>query len=292
MYLKNQRGAILIMAIGIVIFVLILGLLFINILTTDVRVAAGSENATIALYIAEAGISYALPMLDYDSSWRNGVTMNFNGGSFTVSISDETEGVLLIISVSNYKGSRRTVKVRVKMGNWPMFKYDPERTAYNTPQHYVARELRRRWYFTAGGQIRSSPAVDRNMVVFGSNDNRVYCVRAGDGSEVWRYTTGGDVVSSPCIVVKFNKVYFGSDDGYFYCLDLTNGSLVWRYRNIANPRPWQASPCFYNDQIYTASNDGYVYCFNAEDGSIPIGWPYLIGANVGIYSSPAIDTVN
>ncbi len=292
MYLQNKRGVILIMAIGIILVLLLMGILFVNILITDVRVATGTENSTIALYIAEAGISYALPMLDYDSSWRNGITMNFNGGSFTASLVDTDSGVIIIKSVGTFKGAQRTIKVKVRMGNWPMFKYDAERTAYNTPQHYVARQLRERWYFTAGGQVRSSPAVDRNVVVFGANDNRVYCIRASDGSEVWRYTTGGDVISSPCIVAKFNKVYFGSDDGYFYCLDLTDGSLVWRYRNTANPRPWQASPCFYNDRIYTASNDGYVYCFNAEDGFIPIGWPYLIGANIGIYSSPAIDTAN
>lgn len=290
--LQNRRGAILLMVIGIVIFVLLLGLLIINIYSTDVQVARNSKNSLIAFYIAEAGIHYALPMLDYDSDWRTGVVMNFNGGSFTVSLSDEGDGIVMVKSIGIYKGAQRTIKVKIQMGNWPMFKYDAERTAYNTPQHYIARELQFRWYFNTGGPVRSSPAIDKSVVVFGCMDNRVYCVRAGNGTLVWSYPTGGDVVSSPCIVAKFNKVYVGSDDGYFYCFDLTTGALAWRYRNALNPRPWQASPCFYNDKIYTASNDGYVYCFNPEDGTIPAGWPYLIGTNVGIYSSPAIDTAN
>ncbi|MDD5259533.1 MAG: PQQ-binding-like beta-propeller repeat protein [bacterium] len=288
MYLKNKRGAILIMAIGIVLFVLLLGLLFINILTTDVRMAAGSENTTIALYIAEAGLSWSLPQLDYDSSWRTGATMSFNGGSFTVTLEDGDGGTVQLKSVGTYKGVQKTLRVRILMGNWPMFKYCPERTGYSFPQHIVARELDEKWYYTAGGDINSSPAVDKSRVVFGCDDNKVYCIRASDGGFIWSYTTGNDVLSSPCIYK--NYVYVGSLDGYFYCLNLTTGALVWRYRNPAVLRPWRASPCAVDDVIYTACDDGRVYAFDYETGNIKVGWPFLISNNVAIYSSPAIDT--
>jgi outer membrane protein assembly factor BamB len=147
-----------------------------------------------------------------------------------------------------------------------------------------------KWYFTTGDDIDSSPAVDKSRVVFGCNDNKVYCILASDGSFLWSYTTGNDVVSSPCIYK--NYVYIGSNDGYFYCLNLTDGSLVWRYRNPTNLQAWQASPCAVNDVIYTACNDGRVYAFDYLTGNILSGWPYVIGNNVVIYSSPAIDTEN
>ena len=290
MCLKNQRGAILIMAIGIVIFVLILGLLFINILTTDVRMASSSENTTMALYIAEAGLSWSIPQLDYDSSWRSGTTMNFNGGSFTITLEDADGGTVQLKSVGTYKGVQKTLKLRILLGNWPMCKFCPERTGYSFPQHIVARQMTEKWYFTTGDDIDSSPAVDKSRVVFGCNDNNVYCIRASDGGLLWSYTTGNDVISSPCIYK--NYVYVGSNDGYFYCLNLTDGSLVWRYRNPTNLQAWQASPCAVNDVIYTASNDGKVYAFDYETGDIKIGWPFLIGNNIVIYSSPAIDTSN
>jgi len=290
MNLKNQRGAILIMAIGIVIFVLILGLLFINILTTDVRMAASSENTTIALYIAEAGISWSLPQLDYDSSWRSGTTMSFNGGSFTITLEDGDGGTVQLKSVGTYKGVQKTLKVRILLGNWPMFKYCPERTGYSFPQHIVARLMAEKWYFSTGDDIDSSPAIDKSRVVFGCNDNKVYCIRASDGGFIWSYTTGNDVISSPCIYK--NYVYVGSNDGYFYCLNLTDGSLVWRYRNPTNLQAWQASPCAVDDVIYTACNDGRVYAFDYATGAIKLGWPFLIGNNVVVYSSPAIDTEN
>ncbi len=290
MYHHNKRGAILIMAIGIVLFLLLLGLLFINILTTDVQVSAGLENSTIAFYIAESGLNYALPMIDYDSSWRTGVNMNFNGGNFVVTLIDSDGGTVWIQSVGTYKGAQRTIKAKVRVGNWPMFKYGPERTGYSFPQHIVAQQLQQKWYYTTGGEINSSPAVDRSRVVFGSDDHKVYCLRATDGEFLWSYTTGGPVISSPAIYKEY--VYVGSDDGTFYCFNIIDGNLVWSYRNTANPQSWQASPAVWNDVVYTASNDGKVYAFDYLTGAIKTGWPYLIGANVGIFSSPAIDTTH
>lgn len=290
MGLKNERGAILIMAIGIVLVLLLMGILFINILTTDVRVAAGTENSTIALYIAESGLNYALPMIDFDSSWRAGVTMNFNGGSFTVTLIDSDGGTVWIKSVGIYKAAQRIIKAKVRVGNWPMFKYCPERTGYSFPQHITAKEMQEKWFYTTGGEINSSPAVDRSRVVFGSDDHKVYCLRATDGEFLWSYTTGGPVISSPAIYKEY--VYIGSNDGNFYCFNMIDGGLVWSYRNEANPQAWQASPAVWNDVVYTASNDGKVYAFDYLTGTIKTGWPYLIGTNVGIYSSPAIDTTD
>lgn len=43
------------------------------------------------------------------------------------------------------------------------------------------------WAFTAGGRVDSPPTVFRGMVIFGSADGRVYCLRASDGAMVWRF---------------------------------------------------------------------------------------------------------
>jgi outer membrane protein assembly factor BamB len=43
------------------------------------------------------------------------------------------------------------------------------------------------WQFTANGRIDSPPTVYRGMVLFGSKDGRVYCLRASDGRLVWRF---------------------------------------------------------------------------------------------------------
>ena len=43
------------------------------------------------------------------------------------------------------------------------------------------------WQFTANGRIDSPPTLYRGMVLFGSRDGRVYCIRASDGQLVWRF---------------------------------------------------------------------------------------------------------
>jgi len=44
-----------------------------------------------------------------------------------------------------------------------------------------------RWRFTAGGRVDSPPTFFAGMVLFGSADGRVYCLRASDGELVWRF---------------------------------------------------------------------------------------------------------
>jgi outer membrane protein assembly factor BamB len=46
------------------------------------------------------------------------------------------------------------------------------------------------WAFTAGGKVDSPPTVHRGLVIFGSADGRVYCLRASDGALVWRFRAG------------------------------------------------------------------------------------------------------
>ena len=48
----------------------------------------------------------------------------------------------------------------------------------------TGREL---WTFVAGGRIDSPPTIHRGLVLFGSADGRVYCLRARDGALVWRF---------------------------------------------------------------------------------------------------------
>jgi len=43
------------------------------------------------------------------------------------------------------------------------------------------------WRFTAGGRVDSPPTLYRGLVLFGSRDGWVYCLRASDGALVWRF---------------------------------------------------------------------------------------------------------
>ena len=61
------------------------------------------------------------------------------------------------------------------------------------------------WDFNCDGSIRSSPAVADGKVYFGSGKG-VFCLNAGNGNEIWKYTSGC-VFSSPAI--SGGKLYIG-----------------------------------------------------------------------------------
>jgi hypothetical protein len=45
----------------------------------------------------------------------------------------------------------------------------------------------KRWSFTAGGRVDSPPTCAGGLVLFGSRDGHLYCLRASDGKLVWRF---------------------------------------------------------------------------------------------------------
>lgn len=109
--------------------------------------------------------------------------------------------------------------------DWPMYRHDPRRTGSVatdvpdalekkwevsltgaiTPPVVAQKRLlvaekdahtihafdadtgRLRWSYTAGGRVDSPPTVHRGLVLFGSADGHVYCLRLADGEEVWRF---------------------------------------------------------------------------------------------------------
>lgn len=72
-------------------------------------------------------------------------------------------------------------------------------------------------------------------VFFGSSaDDKVYCLDARTGRELWHFFTEGPVRLAP--TVADGKVYFGSDDGRVYCLEAATGKAVWQVRATPKDR--------------------------------------------------------
>ena len=76
------------------------------------------------------------------------------------------------------------------------------------------------------------------MVFIGSQDNKLYCLNATNGLEIWDYATGDWISSSPA--VADNKVYVGSFDGFLYCFDTYNGTTLWEHP--IGDMIWTSSP--------------------------------------------------
>ncbi|MBN1380018.1 MAG: PQQ-binding-like beta-propeller repeat protein [Gammaproteobacteria bacterium] len=140
--------------------------------------------------------------------------------------------------------------------DWPTYMHDNLRSGTTTEQlelpmqqiwiHRSVRTPRPAWVETPATQDlghgayptfdhKSRVLFDRvfNVVVSGyslyfgsSNSDKVTCLNARTGDELWKFFTGGPVRFVP--TVYNGRIYFGSDDGYVYCLNSARGSLRWR----------------------------------------------------------------
>jgi outer membrane protein assembly factor BamB len=105
----------------------------------------------------------------------------------------------------------------------------------------------------------SSPAVVRDVVVFGGRDKLLHCVKREDGHPVWAFPTRGKVDSSPAVCG--NKVIVGSDDGRLYVVSLDKGQELWSYEA---GQPIESSPAVARERIVVGCDDNGVYCFGAK----------------------------
>jgi len=164
---------------------------------------------------------------------------------------------------------------------WLMYRHDPQHTSYSTSKApNINRTL---WIKQFGDWIRSSPTVHNNVVFIGADDGAsmggVYALNGTTGEQIWNYTTGGDVFSSPAVV--YDRVYFGSYDRKLYCLDETNGNRLWSFQT---GDVIYSSPCVTENKVVFGSNDHKLYCLDATTGNHL--WNFSTWE--AVYSSPAI----
>ena len=79
---------------------------------------------------------------------------------------------------------------------------------------------------------------------------------------VWKFKTGGRVISSPLVVG--DVVYVGSTDGSLYALTRAEGTLKWKF---ATEGPIASSPAFREGLLFVSSVDGNIYAVEAATGT-------------------------
>ncbi len=91
--------------------------------------------------------------------------------------------------------------------------------------------------------IVSGPTLDPELgiVVVGSEDHNLYAFDADTGEEIWRFTAGDKIWTTP--VIHDQTVYFGSHDHHVYAVDATSGEELWRFATgaavVAKPLVWR-----------------------------------------------------
>ncbi len=188
------------------------------------------------------------------------------------------------------------------LGTWPMWGGTPTHEAVQImkgaitspvikwgfrPNSYVERQ------FAAIGDADGDGHTD---VVFGSRDGKVYCLRGSDGTKIWDFQTGNQiigVVASPTIADVdgdgANEVLVGSADSYFYCLIGSDGVTKWVFQVTPNNYVLSSAAAVDLDndghvEVVFGSNDRNVYCLNGTDGTPK--WTFTTGS--WVQSCPAV----
>lgn len=125
------------------------------------------------------------------------------------------------------------------------------------------------WKYMTGDLVVSSPAVYGGMVVFGSDDNKIYCVDeiAGPGNTGllrWSITTSERVRTSATFHKETNTAIIGGSDSYLYGINHVNGTIRWKYPTNGL---LYSSPVVVGNYIYFGSYDKYFYCIDVRNGT-------------------------
>ena len=116
------------------------------------------------------------------------------------------------------------------------------------------------WNVSTVGMVSTTPAIDCNVVYFGTED-RVYALNL-NGEEVWNCSISCRL-SSPA--VAHGRVYIGDLDKHLNCLDSGNGSTIWTAQVRSKI---QSSPVVAGGMVYVAEYEGTVYGFDSDCGTI------------------------
>ncbi|GAI99639.1 unnamed protein product, partial [marine sediment metagenome] len=78
-----------------------------------------------------------------------------------------------------------------------------------------------------GGPVRSSPAIDKDGIIYVGDNSGYINAYYPDGLPYWSDNVGAPIRSSPAIGLN-NTVYFGADNGWFCAYTIT-GTRKWVY---------------------------------------------------------------
>ena len=102
------------------------------------------------------------------------------------------------------------------------------------------------WKFYANGPIRFAPVGGDDRIIFGSDDGCVYCLKASDGTLLWkkravpseRFVLGNERLISVWPVrggpvLQDGKVYFAAgvwplEGTFVFCIDAATRATIWR----------------------------------------------------------------
>lgn len=136
----------------------------------------------------------------------------------------------------------------------------------------VGKEI---WHYDVDDAVLMAPAVDGDLVYFGSRDHHCYCVQQDNGQLRWKADLGSPVVAR--LIAGDNRTYAAASGGIVCRLDGRGGAPIWVFdlAEFTHSRVTLfAAPAKHDRRLYVAASlestlgsQAVLYCL--EDAELP-----------------------
>jgi outer membrane protein assembly factor BamB len=168
--------------------------------------------------------------------------------------------------------------VKVETHNYASYAKNTGRPSYEVNQQYA--QVKQSWTYAADANVISTPAVTKDLVIFGNQNGEILALSLKDGKKKWSFNSGGGIFSSPA--VQGDRVVLGSGDGYVYCLNVKSGIVNWKIKTGAAVL---GSPVIKRDTIFIGGSDHSFLALNLYSGTIQWKFTGLLGP---VVSTPLV----
>lgn len=178
------------------------------------------------------------------------------------------------------------------------------------------------WKFTTDGEIDSSANFYKDLVLFGSQDSKLYALNSVTGKVVWELETGDQVRCSATVVenrafvagcdgslhiidldqgkevgsvliesptgvtpaARGDLVFAGTEQAGFFAINWKNAKLKWKFDDPEGGLSTRSCPAVQGKHVVLGANNRKVYSLNADTGEL--NWSTVLKSK--IVSSPVI----
>ena len=127
------------------------------------------------------------------------------------------------------------------------------------------------WRYTGLGEAATPPLLADSLLIFGSDDDKVYAVDTAIAEERWTYDAGAPLDTAP--VSAGGTIYIGDATGTFQAINAANGTLKWK---LDAGRRERILPLAYTTLTSGNAENDVVYFSNVLDGPV-----YAVDAATG-----------
>jgi len=132
------------------------------------------------------------------------------------------------------------------------------------------------WEFSTGNHLPCRGSIEKDLIVFGSNDSFIYACNKLDGKLIWKFRVHGEVKGRTTI--DDGLCYATSFDGNIYCVDLFTGKIVWKKKlgvKLLN------APLIYKDKVVVGSFSNQLTALNKKTGNV--FWYFMTSGDILSY---------